>query len=213
VTSTNYRTDHLISGVIPSGEPIAFKPFEGPVEDTDVYIVRKGDLWWQARIVHRDGDSKTGLYGVLVTAKTVDGRLVCYEPGAFIYGRALAGTPLALSREASLVAQRHEASALRRAAEGSTLRVARPYTHLNRTPTGQHEAVGGTPRVFNGAPRLAPRPARTYQQPSRPFDDGYMPIHRTAPKTAKPAGLTADVSKVVEAEVKKIATRSEGDAQ
>jgi len=198
--STAHRSDHLISGVIPEGTPITFKPFESPVSDLDVYVVRKGNLWWQARIVHRDGDSKTGLYGVLVTARTDDGRLVCYEPAAYIFGRSLAGTGLALSREASLVAQAHEPRALERAASGAALRVARAYTHLNRS-VSEHPVIVNDARSAPPRPGFAPSLGESIGGRRIVYSSPRYTRSAPAPKPKTP-DLSADVAKTIEAEVR-----------
>jgi len=205
-----------------------FPTFEYPVSDRESYMCRASGLWWKATIVHRNGSVESGDYGVIVTAKAEDGRLVAYEVSPYIYPRGHTSTASLLSRQANSMASRAAAAALRRAEEGSYLRIRqdalgfvgdRPtYEDTQRpgfgAPQQQHRSVFGRPRtpersVFSRGPgpsHGADQPRRSIFNRSRSGYGGY-----TAAPAKPKATLDTDAGKTIEREAATIKTTTKGD--
>lgn len=180
---------------IVTGEGVTFMPFEAKLSPYGAYIVRKGDLWWSARCIVRDGyGSDNPKYGVLVTCRDRFGNDVVWERGTFIYPANMAGAAEKLWEEACRLATKAEADALRRARMGMSVRACPTekgvtlFEEPGKDEMGVRRA-GQRTLVRSPSPRDSMTP---FGHRPRPSDPVLMP--RKAPSK----GLSSDVRDVVE---------------
>lgn len=98
--------------------------FDGPVADRDSHTLRQGPLAWHVQVLHRDGNLKSGHYGILITCRVIvdnENRLVAHEYGTYIYPREHPDTGKLLAQEATRIIFREGYVAVSRALRGDKL--------------------------------------------------------------------------------------------
>lgn len=193
-----------VSAVFKADEEIVFPTFADPVSDLDVVIVKWGDLYWQARVRHRNGTVETGSYGVVI--RCVGPRekpgVISEQASAFIFPRNVAATKLA---ESATQYARH----MRDAAEARYLR----GDYMGEAARRTAEVLAKT----KGSKALTETTERQRDRQHKSTDwNEYAKRHAPASppgrqKPGKPAKtVDASLASVVETEVKTIDTKENG---
>lgn len=187
---------------------IVFPGFEAVISPFGAYIVRKGNLWWSARCVWRDGSEDAGMYGVLVTCRDNHGNIVAFTRSPHVWPRKMHGANVAMWQAANRLASAEEADALRRARMGMSVR---PVSSGHSVTLYEEPGVDERGVRRAGSRTLAKTP-EPYRDSVRPFgrrysddDEVLMPRH-TVRRQGR--GLSADVGQVADS-VRRAVTKGE----
>lgn len=212
VDNIDPKTGRLLSTPVmnPDYPGIVFPGFEANISPYGAYIVRKGDLWWSARCVWRDGSQEAGMYGVLVTCRDNNGNIVAWARSAHIWPRRMHGANVQMWLAANTLASGEEREALRRARMGIAVRA-----------TGTEHAVTlfeepgvderGVRRTGRSTLVRTPEP---YRDSVRAFgrrhgDDDEVLMPRPAVRRQK-SGLSTDVGSVADSVSRSVANGGDG---
>jgi hypothetical protein len=186
----------------PTYPGVVFPGFEERPSPYGAYIVRKGDLWWSARCVWRDGHSESGMFGVQVECRDSVGNIVAWARSPHVWPLKMKGAGERMWQAANALASREEGDAVRRARMGIAVRaIAREHGVTLHEEAGVDER--GVRRVGVVHKIKTPSP---YYDSVRPFGSRQREDDLVLmPRPRKEEGLSGDVGRAVDLVTKDVA--------